>query len=72
MIDTSLYDHGAIDEFNEFDLDVTLSPLNHLEMTSLSIWQRQQVDGLPAEGQRCLFDSWFNTDQPPGENSDYV
>lgn len=51
---------------DEADLEVTLSPLSDEELTSLSHWQREQVEGLVAEGQRCLYDAW-NSVPPAGE-----
>lgn len=61
------YDHvNMTSDDVDFDLEMTVLPLSNLELTSLSEWQREQVDGLSAEGQRCLYNSWFHIELPPG------
>jgi hypothetical protein len=70
MASSQSYDHvNVTNDDIEFDSEVTALPLSDLELTSLSEWQREQVDGLSAEGQRCLYNSWFHTELPAGKNT---
>ena len=63
----SFYDNG-----NVTDTSVSLmsgAELSETELSNLSSWQRAAVKQLPADGQRCLYNSWMMDDRPRGSFS---
>ena len=64
----SFYDNGNVTDYSWYASSslTNTSNLSEIELSTLTSWQRDAVERLPSEGQRCLYDSWISNDQPQG------
>jgi len=70
MSDALLFHDDLNAEDKEWDSaagsSIGVAELNESQLSNLSTWQRAAVERLPAQGQRCLYNSWVVNDHQQG------